>query len=688
MASDNSRLVLARACGSLFGAVFFFIVLGHDARAQTPEPLTTSKSVTATSVISAGTKSSTTSTSSTIASTSTAADLFEATDADAKPLDLSGLENQNIWVPYSTEKELQALTTKLIEHMNRQHLELAEIVLLKIQRIQATLGLKNIPMLSMSLVRDARVIDSRGENLLALRFLKSAAIMSPDLSQIHLVRLKIALKNQPLSVNIWSKIILDYLQSRVTGFRNQSSLAFDSILVFLSAILISILLFSLVQFVKYFRYILFFVAKYSPDWLSQTHVGLMFILLLSAPLVLGIGWILPLGSILAILWSFQREGERKIGIFCWMYLVAAPAILVILGAFLAEKRSIDEDIISLLRDSNPSSARSRVLRYVETKDGSKDVNAVLAIAQAAWFQGDLDSSKSRYLEALALKPNDVAILSNLGRILFFRRETEASKERFSQAMQAATHAEPMLNYASLLLDEGRFEEAQAAVRKAGTVDLKRARYYGSLPVSVSTAEKMLLIEHSDHFAWSRMWSREPANLWSVGLSLFRESGNPQNPLIISSFLIFFGIIGVVVSRKRKQIGIYTPCVKCGRPTQWVSSESHCDQCQSVFLRSTAVDPNKRRIKKGRVKKYQQGILYIERLMSGVPGLPEVFTDQAVLGFFRLVVFFCAVTGFLFAPLFDTGSTSIGLQTKQYAEVMFGLCIFFMILFSLRRSFRG
>ena len=687
MGSDNSKDVLTRARKSFLGAMFFFLVAQGGAHAQTPESSTRVETATTVAETPSVVKSSTGSSSSTT-STTTAADLFENTVTDAKPIDLSGIDTQNIWVPYVTETELQELTKKLIEHINREHLELAEIALIKIQRVQSTLGVKNMPMLSMSLARDARVIDSRGNGLLALRFLDSAAAISPDLSQIHLIRLSVAFKHQPFKIKVWSKIVHEYLLSRVTGFRNQSSLVFDAVLVSLSGIFVALLLFSLVQIIKYLRYMLVFVAQYSPDWLSQIHVGLLSLLLLLAPLVLGIGWILPLGAVLIILWSFQRDEERKIGIFCWMFLVAAPAILVVLGAFLAEKRSIDEDIIALLRDSNPSSAKARVVRYVTSKEGARDVNAIVALGQSAWFQGKLDEAKSHYLAALSLKPNDVSILNNLGRILFFRRETENAKVRFRAAMKFSTHAEPMLNYASLLLDEGRFEEAQAAIKEAGAIDLKTTRFYGSLPVSVSTADKMLMINPSDRFAWSKMWSREPANLWSVGFSLFRESGNPQNPLVISSLLIVLGLLGGVISRKRKQIGIYTPCVKCGRATQWSSSESHCDQCQSVFLRSTAVDPNKRRIKKGRVKKYQQGIFYVERFLSGIPGLAQVFTDQAVIGFLRLVVFLCAISGFLFAPLFDTGATSLGLQTRQYAEIMFGLCIIFMILMSLRRSFRA
>jgi tetratricopeptide (TPR) repeat protein len=673
---------LARAVILLTAWAFF--ASGLEARAQTPDQdkdVQTSSSTT--------TKPKNIATSSLTADASTTGpDLFGVDGQATKTIDLKDLESEELWIAYATENEVKALIGKLVEHTNREHLELAEIVVAKIHRLQSALGLKNIPILTMSLARDARVLYSREKPLLAFRFLDSAARISPDLSQIHLLRLKLAFKHKPLGVKRWSRILLDYGMSRMTGFRNQSSLAFDVTLVFLLSIMAAVLLFTLVQGAKYLRYILFFVAQYSPAWLSQLHVALLLLLLLCAPFALGIGWILPVGVLLTLLWPFQREEERRIGIFCWTCLVAAPIALVGLGAFLAEKRSIDEDILSVLRDANSDASLQRVARYADGKEGSQDENAIAALAQSAWYRGDLDEAKSRYRQGLLLNPTDARTLNNLGRVLFFRREISAAKNRFSEAMRQATFAEPMLNHASLLLDEGRFEEAQKAIRDAAKIDPKRVRAYGSLAASISTADKLLMIPHSDAFAWSKMWSREPGHLWEIGFQIFRESGNPQNPLIISVILIVMGFFGVIVSRRRTQIGICIPCVKCGRPTRWNASDSHCDQCQSVFLRSVGVDPNKRRIKKQRVHSYQGRLLLVERIMSGIPGLSEVFSDRALIGFLRLFVFLCMISGLLIASFVEFGTTSIGLQTNGFARVCFGLIGFVMILLSVKRAFRS
>jgi len=148
------------------------------------------------------------------------------------------------------------------------------------------------------------------------------------------------------------------------------------------------------------------------------------------------------------------------------------------------------------------------------------------------------------------------------------------------------------------------------------------------------------------------------------------------------------VTGVFVSYQRKRMGICIPCVKCGRPAIWNAADSHCEQCQTIFLQSLVVDPNKRRLKKQRVHSYQARMLIVERLLGFLPGMSDLFSDRPMRGIARVFIFSGLIVALLLISGFDWNLDELGLETHHFWTGIIGFLSSGMVLLSVRRVWRN
>lgn len=627
-------------------------------------------------------------------SASVAMDLFEAPAATSESEKLNELNSKDklhpkdFWVPYPSRRELQAEVKNVVNHFSHQRRELAHIGLDRIESIQKKLGIVNIPILSMALARESRISRSKGDIDESLRLLDIAAKISPELFQLHLIRLQSSLTTQPMSIGTHAEILKDYVMSRVLTFRNQRGFAFEAFILFMMSIAAAIVVFIVVQTLKYMRYIVYSFARLLPSAFSQVHVAMLGVLVLCTPVAFGIGWFLSFGLLVATLWSFQKKGERYVGFFSWLFLLLVPVFLIITSAFISSEKSIDQDILTVLNDADSHHAHKRLAVYSKTSNGSRELNVLTALAFSNWYDREYQQSLKAYSEALRIEPNNAILLNNKGKLLYFTGDKKEAKKHFQLAMGSGEYAQPVLNYASLILDEGKFEAAQAALTRARRIDPRITKSYGDISAGVSTGEKLLFIRPNDRFAWKNLGINGLTRAWEDAVSLFRQSGNPLHPVLVLTLLFVLGLVGLMLARNREVLGMFIPCTKCARPTRWVREASHCDQCQSVFLRSDNIDPEKRKRKKQKVEKYQNRIAWFEKAVSLLPGLSDISTDRAVRGFLRLSLFCFLLSAFFGSAQIRAGAFGLATHVPYLFEVGFGMLTALMIVLSMRRAFRG
>ena len=679
-ASDNSGCM---RLGKTVAAIvpILFVVMGiSQSWGQGPTPPA--------EVVTATVPSSTVASEVGTNSTTVAMDLFEDSADKSAKLKFADMHPRNLWVPYPDRRELTTEIKSVVDHLSHQRRELASIALDRIVSIRTKLGIRNLPLLSTALARESRISRSKGDIEYATALLNTAAQVSPELFQVHLARLQLSVTSRPTSLGDHAGIITDYLKSRVVSYRNQRGFVFQTFLLVMMSLALAIIVFTVVQVLKYTRYIVYTFARLLPSVFSQVHVAMLGVLVLCTPLAFGIGWMLSLGLLIVTLWSFQKDSERYVGFFSWLVLLLVPVFLIVTSTFISNQKSIDSDILSVLNDLDSEHAYEKVLNYSKTSAGSKNIHAQMAVAFSAWVERDYNRATMTYSAALNQDPNSSMLLNNKGKLLYFTGEKEKAKEHFQLAMKNGDFAEPLLNYASLILDEGKFEAAQAALARARRINPRMTQSYGDISAGTATAEKLLFIKPSEMFAWRNVTSNSFTQAWETSTSLFRQSGNPLNPILVSSLLFIVGIVGMILVRNKKSLGMYIPCTKCARPTRWVSRTNHCDQCQSVFLRSESIDPAKRQRKKIRVENYQSRITLFEKVMSPLPGLSDVATDRAVTGFVRLLLFSFLFVGVLIFSKIRISAFGLGTHAFYFMEAGFGTLMVLMILLSVRRAYRA
>ena len=463
---------------------------------------------------------------------------------------------------------------------------------------------------------------------------------------------------------------------------------FETYLLVMISLALSIIVFTVIQTLKYARYIVYTFARLLPSVFSQVHVAMLSILVLCTPLAFGIGWLLSFGLLVVALWSFQKDSERYVGYFSWLVLLFVPAFLVITSAFISNQRSTDQAVLTVFNDVDSQRAYEKLLKYSKTLDGLMDLQAHMALAFSDWSDGKYDQSLGTYSRVLKFEPNNPMLLNNKGKLLYFTGETEAAKKHFQLAMKNGGFAEPLLNYASLVLDEGKFEAAQAALARARRINAELTQSYGDISAGASTAEKLLFVRPEETFAWNNLVSNGFTQVWDKAFSIFRQTGNPLSPILVTGLLFIVGIIGLILERNKKNLGMYIPCTKCGRPTRWVARSNHCDQCQSVFLRSESIDPSKRQRKKEKVEKYEGRIAFFEKIASPLPGLSDIAVDRAIAGFVRLCIFSFLLLGFLVSSEIRASAFGLGTHAFYFLEALFGSFTAVMMLLSVRRVFRA
>ena len=72
-------------------------------------------------------------------------------------------------------------------------------------------------------------------------------------------------------------------------------------------------------------------------------------------------------------------------------------------------------------------------------------------------------------------------------------------------------------------------------------------------------------------------------------------------------------------------------MKCGRPAPAESTARMCDPCETVFLNTDAIEPNRRKRKERSVLRFQgRRVLYL-RGLSLVAGLNDLYDGQPLVG---------------------------------------------------------
>lgn len=564
----------------------------------------------------------------------------------------------------------------------------AEVELGLLIESRVLVGARNVIVASASLMHEADVARKEGHLEQAIQLAEHAATLSPDLSSVHWLRARLYFEQD------WSQgarigaALVALTKTKLERFRNTVTFASNVLLGWSLAVFATMVLFTLIQVFKYVRYPAHDVARLLPSWFGAGEGVLLFAIALVGPLVLGLG--LPVTVVLAVatIYAYQTVRERAVSIAIFVLLAAAPGALYLFAPFVTFHGSIVDAMETVMSEAFASDAETQLANYLRTT-GKSDLEGAQLLAHRYRMRGDLAAAEIEYRRALAAQPANSALRNNLGTLLYLLGREEAALGTFQAAAAANDRAEPMLNLASMLLDQSRFDEAKATIERARNVDPALAARYTGTESGRPTVEKLLYAELGQSVLWERLFEVDSDARMDVATALWRRIGGATPPIAMPVVVFVAAALAMLLARRAERLALSTGCPKCGVPAKRDAPATYCDQCQSIFLKAVAVEPMLRIAKEEDVRSFQRRRRWTERLLSLVAGAGHMFSGSPIAGAFFALFLAGALAsmrfpeGFLVHPWSVGFDPSAGTFQLGVAAVLAGI----LVLASVRSSLK-
>lgn len=509
----------------------------------------------------------------------------------------------------------------------------AELALIFEERQQ--LGVQNIVLASAQLIHEASLAETQNQLPKAIGLAESAARLSPQLDEAQWLRARLYFADSWTHLDQIFGALGDLLSAKLGRLRNTVSLLTNVVALLAIALLATIAIFSLVQLYKYVRYAAYDVSRMLPSWFGTGEVVMLLLMLIAAPLVFRFGIALSLVLALGAVYGYQSRRERGVTIASWLLLAASPGFIWLASPLVIFHGSQVDNIESALSETFANAADAKLIE--QSKAPGFSVVSSLALAHRYRVRGEIKLAEEEYRRALTIDPSNVVARNNLGTLLFLQGHEEAAQATFQMAAMRADRAEPLLNSASMLVDQSQFEQANQNIEQARKLDKDMTEHYTRVASSLPTREKLLSADTSQGPLWSLLWDADVEQKKAVTQQLFGIIGANTPLLMMPLFVVLIAIFGAGVAKRAEKKPLCVPCPKCGVPAERDAPASYCDQCQSIFLKAIAVEPLLRVQKEGEVISYQRRRRWTERALSVFAGAGEIFGGRPVFG--SLMVFF-------------------------------------------------
>lgn len=552
---------------------------------------------------------------------------------------------------------------------------------------RASLGLVNVPVATVAIVHDAHESTTNNNPERAIQLLDKAVELSPEWSDVHWLRLSSAFSYRAIDVLRFVGILSDFVVSRMSGFRNHLTLILDLLIVCGLALIFMIVVFALIQSVKYVRYAAHDIVELLPSSMSKTQAYILLILFWVAPLAFGLGITVAAAFWLTTVLAYQDKWERVVSLAAYGVAAAVPVVIYGFSPLVAFHGSVADSLISVTHEAFANEAEEHLVEYV-SGEGSKDYAVVMALANRSRIRGDLAGAKNWYERALQIKSNSVAARNNLGHTAFLANDLTTAMKHFRRAGQSETAAEPWLNVASVLIEDSKFDAARSSIERARTIDGVKTNAYGNVPMSTPTQNKLLLMDGGDLDLWGRVFaSASPEEKLAITTQFWRALGGRLAPMVSPILVLALTCVGMFMVSSRQRFGLSVACPKCGRSASASAPKGLCAQCQSLFLHTAIVDPTTRAKKEQEILRFHSRRRWFKRVASVIPGAPEVYEHRPILGVADLFAFGFCVVAVLSMPWFSKVSGHVWTGVSVIQPMFFVLVAGLLVLLSVRRAFR-
>jgi tetratricopeptide (TPR) repeat protein len=594
----------------------------------------------------------------------------ETSPSDDRPFDPKG-----IWAEKSRGSERKAPTRKELEQLYQLRLDK---------------GIRNLPVLSQWLNREARRIREEGNAEDAVTLATYAIRLSPDLPQTFYELARILWFQSPFQLH---KVFAEIYRGQLAQFRHfPSSLNFFYNLFFIlcNALLMTFVVFGVVIMAKYVPLYFYDLRR------SLTHNVKGLVLAAAKILVLLIPFFLRLDLLWAFmfwsifLWGYVMRRERMILLIAFVLLVYLPFFLRSASSLLDSPHS---EVILQMSQANQEDWDRTLERKLEAwvTDHPYDAEALFTLGLIGKREGRYGEAEEWYKKSLQQSPQFSKALSNLGNVYLARRQIDLATASYQQAVDIdPNHGAYYYNlYRAFSQETFLSGKMSKAFERARQLDPKLVDYYASIDapnINRQVIDEVL----SAGQLWRRLLNQfvgKEGVPYRLFMAWFGKI--PSRIYLLPVFFLGF-LIGM--SRFGHRRRFLNRCPMCGSPTFRFylgesDQESICFNCHRIFIQKEKIHPKIKEKKSIQVSQFQKKDHRLSRFLSHFfAGFGDLWGGRAFFGLFLLFLFFI----FIFRFVYWDGALKLPLSQPSSVWVRGilwgGLFIVFYLL-SIRRAYR-
>ena len=568
--------------------------------------------------------------------------------------------------------------------------ELDQLYQMKLDR-----GLRNLPVISFYLIREAEQARRGGDHDLSVRLANFSIKFSPDLSQPYFELAKARLYQNPFQVDKVLPNFFDGLNALRFYFSSALNSYYNLFYILANAILLTFMLFGIIVLVRYFPLYVYDIRKSVTQEISKIVLNGLKIFLLFIPFFLRLDLLWSILYWGVLLWGYVPKKERQFLLLFFIVLVYLPYSLRSASSFLDNPSS---DILLEMNKANyeewDGSTEQKIQDWLAAHPEDPDVLFTAGLMEKK--QGRYDRAEKFYQGAIKKDPNFSEAYSNLGNVYMARKEVELAISSYEKAAamepaKAAYYFNLYRAYSQQALLSGKPDRA---LQKARQLDSKLVDFYLGLDTSKQAPSiHRFLIDES--VSPERLWRRVGGYFFGREGALFHLfrawfERIPSRISFLSSFFFLLFFIGM--SRYCRAKRFLTRCPMCGSPTHrfylGASAEDFiCFNCHRMFVQKEKLHPTIVEKKSVQVLHFQKESSFIGKFISHfIVGFGYLWRGNFFRGLLVTFLFFVFVMRFVYWNGVITLSW-VRLPPSSWTWVLWGGLFVLLYLICLRQVYR-
>jgi hypothetical protein len=529
--------------------------------------------------------------------------------------------------------------------------ELDQLFQLKLDK-----GIRNVPILSLLLIRESKQARRRGDADQAVRMAIYSQKFSPDLPQPYFELARALWKQNLFQLH---KILPEVFKGEIAQFYHYPSslkLFYNMFYILSNAILMTFIVFGIVIMVKYFPLYFYDIRKNLTQEISRLLINSLKIFILLIPFFfrLDILWAFFYWSVL--LWGYVTKREKQFIVVFLIVLVYLPFFLRSSSSFLDGASS---DIILEINQINHEDwgkgGEEKLRTWLVTHPD--DPEALFSLGLAEKRQGHYLEAEEYYRKAVQQDPRFSEAFSNLGNVYLGRKQTSLAIASYQQATdidpdRGAYYYNLYRAYSQETFLSGKIDKV---FQRARQLDPNLVDYYTNIdtPNRPPNLNRLVIDEV---LTPQRLWKRFLEQFIGKEGFLFRlfkawfEKIPSRIPILAP--ILFLGFL-IGMSRYSRTKRFLTRCPMCGSPTYRFylgtsEQEFICFNCYRIFIQKEKLHPKIVEKKSLQVGQFQKQNYFISRYLSFfLVGFGYLWREQVYKGFFFLFIFFIFILRFFY-----------------------------------------